>query len=144
MEHYNFWEKKNHGNVVTAKAISKKLLHSSDGKSINIYQKPWKLVDWMVGHWSWPREWVLDLLSGSKTWLTSCMAYSRNCVAMEEDPWQAMVLRDRVLQLEEKEDQNLKPTKLIGYETLQADPTAGSQSQDAGALGDAKENTIIE
>ena len=56
MEYYNFWEKENHSNVVTANAVSKKMLHYSDNKPINVYQKPRKLVDWMVGHWSWPEE----------------------------------------------------------------------------------------
>jgi DNA modification methylase len=72
----------------------------------------------MVGHWSWPGEWVLDLFFGSGTGLASCMAYSHNCVAVEDDPWQAMVFKERVFQLEEKEDSNLKVAKLIGYETV--------------------------
>jgi hypothetical protein len=40
---------------------------------------------------------------------------------VEEDSWQAMVLKERVLQLEEKEYPNLKVAKLIGYETVQVD-----------------------
>jgi hypothetical protein len=39
MEHYNFRDKKNWRNVMIANAVSKKLLHSSDKKPINIYQK---------------------------------------------------------------------------------------------------------
>jgi DNA modification methylase len=85
MEHYNFWEKINHSIVITANAVSKKMLHSSDGKPINVYQKPRKLVDWMVGHWSWPGKWVLDLFSGSSIGLSSCIAYGRNYVVVEED-----------------------------------------------------------
>jgi DNA modification methylase len=121
MEHYNFQEKKNQNSVVIANAISKKILHSSDNKPINVYQKPRKLVGWMVGHWSWPREWVLNLFSSSGKGMASCMAYGRNYVAVEKDPWHAMVLKERVLQLEEKDDPNLKVAKLMGYEIIQAD-----------------------
>jgi hypothetical protein len=83
----------------------------------------------MVGHWSWPPEWVLDLFSGFGIGLTSCMAYCRNCVSVDENPQQAMVLKERVFQLEEKEDPNLKVAKLIGYETIHVDATGGSQSE---------------
>jgi hypothetical protein len=46
-----------------------------------------------------------------------------------------MVLKEKVLQLEKKEDPNLKVAKLIGYETVQAD---------AGASGDAEDDIILE
>jgi DNA modification methylase len=149
MEHYNFWDKENWRNMVTANIVSKKLLHSSDKKPIKFYQKPRQLIDWMVRHWSWPGEWVLDLFSGSGTGLASCMAYGRHCVAMEDDPRQAMVLKERVLQLDE-EDPNLKTAKLIGYETLDMDVAGGSQSQvgsqslDAGISGTTEDDTVVE
>jgi hypothetical protein len=149
MEHYNFRDKENWRNVVTANAVSKKLLHSSDKKPINVYQKPRQLVDWMVGHWSWPGEWVLDLFSGSGTGLASCMAYGRHCVAVEDDPRQAMVLKERVLQLDE-EDPDLKTAKLMGHETLDMEAAGGSQSQvgsqslDTGGSGTAEDDTVVE
>jgi hypothetical protein len=40
-----------------------------------------------------------------------------------------MVLKERVFQLEEKKDPNLKMTKLIGYEIVQANAARGSQSE---------------
>jgi hypothetical protein len=149
MEHYNFRDKKNWRNVVTANAVSKKLLHSSDKKLINVYQKQRQLVDWMVGRWSWPGEWVLDLFSGSGTELASCMAYGRHCVAVEDHPRQAMVLKERVLQLD-KVDPELKTAKLIGYETLDMDAAGGSQSQagsqslDVGGSWTAEDDTVVE
>jgi hypothetical protein len=40
-----------------------------------------------------------------------------------------MVMKERVSQLEEKEDPNLRLANLIGYETVQADHVGGNQSQ---------------
>jgi hypothetical protein len=63
---------------------------------------------------------------------------------MEEDPPQAMVLKERVLQLEENKDPDLKTAKLFGYETFEADVVGGSQSLDAGGSVTAKDNFVIE
>jgi hypothetical protein len=76
------------------------------------------------------------------------MAFGYNYIAVEEDP-QAMVLKERVLQLEEKENPNLKMAKFIGYETVEANAVGGSQfqggsqSQDAGASRNAKDDTVF-
>ncbi len=60
-----------------------------------------------------------------------------------------MVLKERVLQLDE-EDPDLKTAKLMGHETLDMDAAGGSQSQvgsqslDAGGLGTAEDDTVVE
>jgi DNA modification methylase len=91
-----------------------KLKHSGDNKPVKVYQKPRELLDWMVGHFSRPHDWVLDLCSGSGTGLASCMAYDRHCAAVEIDLRQARVLQEQVLNLEEREDKNLRTTIQYG------------------------------
>jgi hypothetical protein len=49
---------------------------------------------------------MMDLFFGSKRGLATCMAYKCHCAAVEIDPCQAMVLKKRVLALEEKESLN--------------------------------------
>jgi DNA modification methylase len=108
MDQFNFLEKESRNNVVDADAVLQKLKHSRDNKPVNVYQKLRELLDWMVGHFSRPHEWVLDLCSGSGTGLASCMAYGRHCASVEIDLRQAIVLQERVLNLEEREDRNLR------------------------------------
>jgi DNA modification methylase len=91
-----------------------KLKHSGDNKPVKVYQKPRELLDWMVGHFSRPDDWVLDLCSESGTGLASCMAYDRHCAAVEIDLRQARVLQEQVLNLEEREDKNLRTTIQYG------------------------------
>jgi hypothetical protein len=61
-----------------------------------------------------------------------------------------MVPKERVLQLEEKDDPNFKTVKLLGYETLEADAAGRSESQtgsqfhDASASGDTKDDIVVE
>jgi hypothetical protein len=81
----------------------------------------------MVGHFSRPKEWVMDLLSGSGTGLASCMAYGRHGVAIEVDAHQAMVLKERVLQLVDKEDENVLDAVVLGETGSQPLLTLGSQ-----------------
>jgi DNA modification methylase len=86
MKHFNFKSNESRSNVVTANAVMTKYKHSGDMKPVNVYQKPKPLLNWMVGHFNRPKEWVLDLLASSGTKLVSCMANGRHCVAVEVDP----------------------------------------------------------
>jgi hypothetical protein len=99
MDHFNFGPNEPRGNVVYASAVTAKLKHSGDDKTVNVYQKPRALLDWMVTHFSFPRDWVMDLCSGSGTGLASSLALGRHCVAVEADPRQCSVLKGRVLSL---------------------------------------------
>jgi DNA modification methylase len=110
MDQLNFLDKKSRNNVVDADAVLQKFKHSGDNKPMNVYQKPRKLLDSMVGHFSKPLKWVLDLCSGSRTGLASCMAYGRHYASVEIDLRQAIVLQERVLNLEEREDRNIRTT----------------------------------
>jgi DNA modification methylase len=85
MDHFNFLDKESCNNVVDAHGVLQKLKHLGDNKHVNVYQKPRKLLDWMVGHFSRPHDWVLDLCSGSSTSLAACMAYGRHCASLEID-----------------------------------------------------------
>jgi hypothetical protein len=66
MDQFQFLEKESRNNVVDADSVLQKLKHSRDDKLVNVYQKPKELLDWMVGHFSSPHEWVLDLCLGSR------------------------------------------------------------------------------
>jgi hypothetical protein len=81
----------------------------------------------MVGHFSRPKEWVLNLLSSLDIGLTSCMAYGHHCATVEVDPCQAMMLRQRVRQLVEKEEWNLLDTVL--YAEVTSQPSLPGESQ---------------
>jgi DNA modification methylase len=96
--------------VVESDAILQKFKHAGDEKVINIYEKPRKLLDWMVGHFSKPKDWVLDLCSRSSTGLAACMAYGRYCALVKIDLTQSRVLQERVLNLENKKDKTLRRT----------------------------------
>ncbi len=61
---------------------------------------------------------MLDLFSSSGTRLANCMAYGHHCAVVEVDPSQAMVLKEGVIHLEEKEDGNLTTIKLIGHKSF--------------------------
>jgi hypothetical protein len=61
MDQFNFLEKESRNNVVDADVVLQKLKHSGDNKPVNVYQKPRELLNWMVGHFSRPHEWVLAL-----------------------------------------------------------------------------------
>jgi hypothetical protein len=99
MEHFNFGPEECKNNVVTFPGVTIKLKHHGDNKVVNIYQKPRKLLDWMINHFSHVGDWVLDLCSGSGTGLASALALGRPCVAVEKDGRQTLVLRSRVLKL---------------------------------------------
>lgn len=99
MEHFNFGPEECRNNVVTFSGVTVKLKHHGDNKVVNIYQKPRRLLDWMVNHFSHVGDWVLDLCSGSGTGLAAALALGRPCVAIEIDPRQSAVLRSRVLKL---------------------------------------------
>ncbi len=98
MDHFNFGPR-NRSNVVSAPAVTNKLKHTGDGRTVNIYQKPRHLLDWMVGHFSFPGDWVLDLCSGSGTGLAAALAHGRHCISVEIDVRQFSVLKGRVLSL---------------------------------------------
>lgn len=100
MDHFNFDPNEDRDNVIVVPAVIGKLKHSGDRKTINIYQKPRALLDWMVGHYSYVGDWILDLCAGSGTGLASALALGRHCVAVEIDARQASVLKGRVLQLD--------------------------------------------
>ena len=87
--------------MVSFPAVTAKLKHSGDNKAVNVYQKPRDLLNWMVGHFSLPGNWVMDLCAGSGTGLVSALSLGRHCVAVEEDKRQSDVLKGRVLTLDE-------------------------------------------
>ncbi|CAM6129466.1 unnamed protein product [Calypogeia fissa] len=99
MEHFNFGPDECRNNVVTFFGVTTKLKHHGDNKVINIYQKPRRLLDWMVNHFSHVGDWVLDLCSGSGTGLAASLSLSKPCVVVELDARQSAVLRSRVLKL---------------------------------------------
>ncbi len=99
MDHFNFGPNDGRSNIVSAPAVTNKMKHSGDNRVVNIYQKPRILLDWMVGHFSFPGDWVMDLCSGSGTGLASALAHGRRCIAVEKDVRQCSVLKGRVLSL---------------------------------------------
>lgn len=99
LDHFNFRADESRNNVVVVPGVTHKLKHNGDNKTINIYQKPRRLLDWMVNHFSQVGDWVVDLCSGSGTGLASSLALGRHCVAIEIDKRQSSVLRGRVLNL---------------------------------------------
>jgi DNA modification methylase len=119
MEQYNFLPTESRNNVVEADAVLQKFKHSEDENVINVYQKPRELLDWMVGNFSKPKDWVLDLCCGSGTGLAACMAYIRHCASVEIDLRQSKVLQKRVLNLENKEDNIMRIASFYGELSLQ-------------------------
>jgi hypothetical protein len=114
MEQYNFLPTESCKNIVEANVVLQKFKHLGDEKVINIYQKPRELLDWMVGHFSKPKEWVLDLCSGSGIGLATCMAYGKYCASVKIDLTQSRVVQERVLNLENKEDKTVRTTSFYG------------------------------
>jgi hypothetical protein len=119
MDNFNFRKEEECTNYVEFNALLiGKLKHSDDGFPMNVYQKPRGLLDYLVGHFSWLNEWVLDLFSGSGIGLAICMAYEWHCVAVELDGRQAKVLQQCVIALETKEDPDLamrQPKDFFGH-----------------------------
>jgi hypothetical protein len=119
MDNFNFRKEEERRNYVEFNVVlTGKLKHSGDLYPVNVYQKPRMLLDYMVGHYSWVNEWVLDLFSGSGSGLASCMTYGRHCVAVELDERQAKVLQERVIALEVKEEPDLakrQPKDFFGH-----------------------------
>ena len=98
--------------------LNGRIKHFGDLYHVNVYQKPRGLLDYIVGHYNWIQEWVVDLFLGSGTGLASCMAYGRHCVAVELDTRQANVLQERVTALETKEDPDVakrQPKDFFGH-----------------------------
>jgi hypothetical protein len=119
MDNFNFRKEEERRNYVDCNSVlNGRIKHSGDLFPVNVYQKPRGLLDYIVGHYSWVQEWVVDLFSGSGTGLASCMAYGRHCVAVELDTRQANVLQERVIALETKEDPDLakrQPKDFFGH-----------------------------
>ena len=83
----NFWECPSpskmmdpHGNVVVNKA-----------------QKPVRLLQNLIEHFSQPDDKVLDLCSGTGTTAIACMLTNRNCVSMDKDRYQCLKHRARFI-----------------------------------------------
>jgi hypothetical protein len=85
MENFNIQTVEKRMNMVECNVdiLTSKLKHSGDGLLVNLYQKTKGLLDWMVGYFSWLRQWVLDLFFGFGARLASCMAYIWHYVVME-------------------------------------------------------------
>ena len=96
LNHFNFWTDESQNNVVRFRAVTSKLKHSGDSKTVNVYQKPRDLLNWMVNHFSLPGNWVLDLCASSGIGLVSALSLGRHCVAVEEDRRQSDVLKGRI------------------------------------------------
>ncbi len=100
MEHFVFGPKEGRSNVVDALTVTHKKKSVLDGKPINVYQKPRKLLNWFVEHFSQKGDWVLDLFAGSGTGTLSALAYGRHCVAVEIDQRQVDSIVPRILVLD--------------------------------------------
>ena len=145
MDHFNFRPDEPRSNVIHTGAITAKLKHSGDDKTVNVYQKPRALLDWMVGHFSFPWDWTLDLCSGSGTGLASCLALGRHCVAVEIDQRQCSVLKGRVLSLnaeiagdsgkslEVGDDEEPAPASTMAPTDTAGASTSGGASAEQGA-----------
>ena len=99
MMHYCFQPKENRSNVVERLTINAKTKSSLDDEVINEYQKPRKLLNWMVRHFSRKGDWVLDLCSGSGTGMLSALSFGRNVVGVEMDKRQAETIPSLILGL---------------------------------------------
>lgn len=104
----------NQGNVICAEPVVSKIKHSGDNKIVNLQQKPRCVMNWILEHFSFEKDWVLDLCTGSGTMLCSALALARNCVAVDNDVRQMSVLGGRILSLNE----DLDGSKEDGYEPL--------------------------
>ena len=72
IDNFNFRKEEECRNYVEFNAILiGKLKHSRDFYPVNVYQKPRGLLDYLVGHYTWLGEWVLDLFAGSGSGLAS-------------------------------------------------------------------------
>ena len=50
-------------NYIVCPMVTKKLHHVGDKSLVNPYQKPQRLINWLIELFSNPDEWVLDLFS---------------------------------------------------------------------------------
>lgn len=131
MDHFNFRADESRNNMVIAPSVLAKLKHSGDNKVVNVYQKPRELLNWMVEHFSRPKEWVMDLCAGSGTGLVSSLALGRHCTAVEIDERQSDVLNGRVLTLDE----------FVAGEDVQGQPLPAEPILGVGVLGVADQAT---
>ena len=83
--HYCFKKEDNRSNVVEFLTVNTKTKSSLDDRTINEYQKPRKLLNWMIKNFSRRNDWVLDLCSGSGTGMLSALSFGRNVVGVEID-----------------------------------------------------------
>ena len=86
MDHFNTAACSNFSNVLQFPAVLQKLQDpSAQGRIVNHYQKPQKLINHLLDMFSRPGDWVLDAFSGSGTTIACALKKGRNCVAVDID-----------------------------------------------------------
>ena len=74
--------------------------HKDDGQStdVNQCQKPIRLLRFIIEHYSFQDNVVLDLCSGSQSTAVACILSNRHCVSIENDEFQFSQGRGRIAQ----------------------------------------------
>ncbi len=107
MDHFNIAACSDFSNVLKFPAVLQKLQDpSAQGRIVNYYQKPQKLINKLLDMFSRPGEWVLDAFSGSGTTIACALKKGRNCVAVDIDPEAVKFIKMRLAALPSLPDEN--------------------------------------
>ena len=74
-----------------------KLVDVVGNEVVNKAQKPVRLLQQLVEHFSQPDDNILDLCSGTATTAVACMLTNRNCVSFDKDAYQCIKQRARIV-----------------------------------------------
>ncbi len=107
MEHFNTAACSDFSNVLEFPAVTQKLQDpSAQGRIVNHYQKPQKLINKLLDMFSRPGDWVLDAFSGSGTTIACALRKGRNCVAIDIDEEAVKFIKMRLAALPTLPDEN--------------------------------------
>lgn len=95
-EHYNFGPSESRQNCLNINAVTRKEAYLDDS-IVNPYQKPLKLMDWFIRHFSHPGDWILDLCAGTGSTTVAGLSLGRNCMAVEKSKKQAERIETRIM-----------------------------------------------
>jgi 16S rRNA G966 N2-methylase RsmD len=80
--------------------VCKRKVHCPGGEGssviLNPCQKPWRLIQRFIEYFTVPNDSVLDLCSGTGTTAVACLASNRNCVCLETDDVQFLLMPKRL------------------------------------------------
>ena len=102
---FNFGADDSTSNLFQFKVCKKKVMvQGGDGGMVvlNPCQKPWRLIQRFIEYFTLPDDTVLDLCSGTGTTALACLLTNRNCISIESDEVQFLLLPTRLTQAQSR------------------------------------------